>query len=282
MNSSDYRKRARISLKGRWFNASVAYFVYYMINSLVSTIYLFALWLFCFGFMGKTFEEIMQEMVKYSPEMKSEINVIMKDASTKKMIDFLDHILATLGDLLPVIGVIIIIAFILYLVVNSMLTPGIYKLYLDTARMNDTKIETVFSRISLFGKMFGVLVIRGLLIGLGSLLIIPGIIFYFKYMLAPFILVDNPEMTVSECLHKSSELVVGKKWNLFVLCISYLGWKIIASIVGFFIGQIIPFGTTISMAVVQIYLYIGIAHFYLNNSGQDNTINTESLRNISE
>ena len=128
--------------------------------------------------------------------------------------------------------------------------------------------------------MFGLLVVRGLLIGLGYLLIIPGIISTYKYMLAPFILVDNPDMSVKECLKKSSDLVSGKKWSLFVLCISYIGWLIVAYIVGFIIGQFIPFGTTIALAVVQVYMYVGIAHFYLNNSGQDNTINMKLNANI--
>ena len=282
MNSSDYRKRARISLKGRWFNSSVAYFVYYMLISLVSSIYIFATWLFCFGFLGKTFEELLQDMVKQSPEMKSEVDIIMKDTSTKKVIDFLDHALASLDDLLPVLVAIIIIAFLLYLVVMSMLTPGLYKMYLDTARMGDTKVETIFKNISLFGKMFGLLVVRGLLIGLGYLLIIPGIISTYKYMLAPFILVDNPDMSVKECLKKSSDLVSGKKWNLFVLCLSYIGWLIVAYLVGVIVGQFIPFGTTIALAVVQVYMYVGIAHFYLNNSGQDNTINIQTIRDIQE
>ena len=249
-----------------------------MILRVVSSVYLFATWLFCFGILGKTFEELLQEMVKYSPELKTEVNTILKDESTKKVIDFLDDILASLDDLLPVLIVIIIIAFLLYLVVMSMLTPGLYKMYLDTARMGNTEVGTVFSRISLFGKMFGVLVTRGLLIGLGSLLIIPGIIFYFNYMLAPFILVDNPDLSVKECLQKSSELSSGKKWNLFVLCFSYIGWIMVANIVGMIIGQFIPFGSTIALAVVQVYLYVGITHFYLNNSGQDNTINVETLQ----
>ena len=107
---------------------------------------------------------------------------------------------------------------------------------------------------------------------------IKGIIFYFNYMLAPFILVDNPDLSVKECLQKSSELSSGKKWKLFVLCFSYIGWIMVANIVGMIIGQFIPFGSTIALAVVQVYLYVGITHFYLNNSGQDNTINVETLQ----
>ena len=52
---------------------------------------------------------------------------------------------------------------------------------------------------------------------------------------------------------------------------------LVANFVGNFIGQIIPFGTIMAVAVVQVYLYVGVAHFYLYNTGKDNTINMESI-----
>ena len=279
MISKDYRERARISLKNRWMNSTIAVFIYNLIIGLVASIAMFAAWLMVFGMICETFESLIQEAVKEYPYMKKDFDTIMKDDASKQVIKFLDHIVASLSDMLPVLVGIVIIAFVLYLIVNSMLSSGLFRIYLDASRMKEIKAGNLFSNIVLWKKMLGVIVCKSIIIGLGYLLIIPGIIFTFKYMLAPFVLIDNPDMGVRDCLHKSGELVQGRKWNLFCLCCSYIGWAIIASWLGSLINNIIMFAGTAVLSVYWVYLYVGIAHFYLNISGQDNTINREELYN---
>ena len=279
MISRDYRARAKISLKNRWLNTSASVFIYNMIMGIVSSISAVVVWLMLFGMIGKTFEEIIEETVKEYPYMKADFDKLMKDDTYKQAIKFLDHLVGSISDLLPTLALIAIISFILYLVLNSMLSFGLYKTYLDAARMKEVQIGNLFSNIKFWSKMIGVLVYRYIIIALGYILIVPGIIFTMKYLLAPFILIDNPDISVSECIRKSSELVNGRKWNLFCLCVSYIGWLLVACWIGSVIGGFIPFGSVIILAVFWVYFYVGIAHFYLNISGQDNTINREELYN---
>ena len=56
------------------------------------------------------------------------------------------------------------------------------------------------------------------------LFIIPGIIKGFSYAMTPYILAENPGMTVSEAITKSRRIMDGNKFRLFCLGISFIGW----------------------------------------------------------
>ena len=61
------------------------------------------------------------------------------------------------------------------------------------------------------------------------LLIVPGIIKLFSYMLVPYILADeNNNLKGKALLDKSEEIMNGHKMELFNLYLSYLGWHILA------------------------------------------------------
>ncbi len=60
------------------------------------------------------------------------------------------------------------------------------------------------------------------------LLIIPGIIKTYTYRFTNLILLDEPELSPKEVLAKSKEMTDGKKFDLFVLDLSFIGWFILA------------------------------------------------------
>ena len=70
-----------------------------------------------------------------------------------------------------------------------------------------------------------------LFIFLWSLLfIIPGIIAFYRYRFAYYILMDHPEITAKDALSYSADLTKGYKWDLFVLDLSFLGWAMLTSL----------------------------------------------------
>jgi len=70
--------------------------------------------------------------------------------------------------------------------------------------------------------------LRGIFVLLWSLLlIIPGIIAGLSYAMAPYILYENPDMSGSEAIKASKELMDGNKWHFFCLNLSFLGWDIL-------------------------------------------------------
>ena len=59
---------------------------------------------------------------------------------------------------------------------------------------------------------------------LSLLLIIPGIVKSYEYLMIPYILADNPGMNWKEASQISRRMMTGQKWNAFVLDLSFLGW----------------------------------------------------------
>lgn len=86
----------------------------------------------------------------------------------------------------------------------------------------------LFSQFHRFGQGFAQKFLRGLYIFLWSLLlVIPGIVKSFSYAMTPFIMSDHPELSASEAITHSKEMMDGHKWDLFVLNLTFIGWSIL-------------------------------------------------------
>ena len=64
----------------------------------------------------------------------------------------------------------------------------------------------------------------------GLLLFVPGIIKRYSYRMAPYILADRPELSGTEVLTLSRQMMNGHKWKTFVLDLSFLGWNILSAL----------------------------------------------------
>ena len=79
--------------------------------------------------------------------------------------------------------------------------------------------------------------LQNLFLGLWTLLfIIPGIVKAYSYRMVPYILADNPEMSSTDIITKSREMMNGHKWDAFVLDLSFLGWLILTALTGGILG----------------------------------------------
>ena len=73
------------------------------------------------------------------------------------------------------------------------------------------------------------------------LLVIPGIVMSYSYMMVPYILLDEPDLGPREIIKKSSAMMKGHKWKTFLLDLSYIGWMILSlftfRLVGIFFSE---------------------------------------------
>ena len=83
------------------------------------------------------------------------------------------------------------------------------------------------------------------------LLIIPGIIKAFSYALTPYIIMDEPELTARQAITRSCEIMEGRRWKLFCLYLSFIGWVILC---------LLTFG--IGFLWLAPYMNASIAAFY--------------------
>ncbi|MCI6493432.1 MAG: DUF975 family protein [Bacteroidales bacterium] len=59
------------------------------------------------------------------------------------------------------------------------------------------------------------------------LFIIPGIVKAYAYAMTPYILKDNPELSANEAVNLSIKMMKGRKFDLFYLHLSFIGWWIL-------------------------------------------------------
>lgn len=56
------------------------------------------------------------------------------------------------------------------------------------------------------------------------LLIVPGIVKYYAYMLTPYLAIEHPDWSITEAITESRRLMDGNKWRAFMLDCSFAGW----------------------------------------------------------
>lgn len=81
----------------------------------------------------------------------------------------------------------------------------------------------------------------------------------YEYMMIPYILGDNPNISSSEAFKLSKRMMDGEKWNTFVLQLSFVGWLILSIIT---LGIVYVFYT-------EPYYNYSIAALYRKLSGAD-------------
>lgn len=73
--------------------------------------------------------------------------------------------------------------------------------------------------------------LQGLSAFLWSLLfIIPGIVAGYSYAMTSYILAENPELTASDAIEQSKQMMYGHRFQLFCLQLSFIGWDILATL----------------------------------------------------
>lgn len=121
-----------------------------------------------------------------------------------------------------------LISQIVGLVISGFLTFGYTSYFLKVSRNENATYQELFSKTKMFVPYILISLLTGLFVLLWSFLfIIPGIIASIGYSMVLFVALDNPELSASEVLTKSKEMMNGHKMDYFVLQLSFLGWAIL-------------------------------------------------------
>lgn len=124
------------------------------------------------------------------------------------------------------------------LILGGAISMGYAKFNLNLINGSNPRVEDIFSQMKHFKKAFIMNFLRILFVTLWSFLfVIPGIVASLSYSMAPFVLCENPNFTGKQALDASKELMRGNKWRLFCLNLSFIGWSFL-SIFTFGIGAV--------------------------------------------
>ena len=256
------RKRARLALKGNWQTALLITFGAGIFGLIISALQINA-WF-----------PIMSGMSPY------------------------DWIMAFERQMYQYQGITTILAILSFLF-SPALAIGLNYYYLQLHRGQEARFSLLFSRMQILWKCLGQLLLTTLLKILwgltgfvplflllwwtgpfppliGMLLtwasMIPFIIASLRYAMAPYLLADSPDIGIIASIARSKELMYGDKGRLFGLCLSFLGWILLALAAMFAMSLLsviagIVVGLFISL-MVQVYMNSAVAAFYLELTGQ--------------
>ena len=114
-------------------------------------------------------------------------------------------------------------------VVIMLITPVIKTGYMSycikISRRQGGDYKDILDGFLVFGKILVIFIVTTIFIFLWSLLFFfPGIIAFYKYRQAYYILLDNPEKGAFQCIRESTKMMKGNKVELLALDLSFIGW----------------------------------------------------------
>jgi len=93
---------------------------------------------------------------------------------------------------------------------------------------SDEMVGDQFKVFNQYGRYLGGSLLYTLYVILWSLLlIVPGIVKAYSYAMTPYIMYDRPDLDADDCIHESRMMMKGKKWKLFCMDMSFIGWVIL-------------------------------------------------------
>ena len=110
-----------------------------------------------------------------------------------------------------------------YFVLGSVIEVGYARFNMDLVDRAEAKIETLFTYFNNWKTTAATRFLKTLYCFLWSLLfIIPGIVASYSYAMTGYILAEHPELTASEAIERSKEMMSGNRFRLFCLHLSLL------------------------------------------------------------
>jgi len=135
------------------------------------------------------------------------------------------------GFVFMIIAVAVLAALVFAILVSNVLRIGGARYYMEN-REHKTEVEKIFHNFKEgYANSIWIMFLKELYIfGWSLLLVVPGIIKAYSYMMIPYILAENPYITKERAFEISSRMMDGHKLDAFVLELSFIGWGILSSI----------------------------------------------------
>lgn len=136
------------------------------------------------------------------------------------------------GLLAGIATVVILIVLVAKVFVGNLLKMGGYRFFI----LNQTAqpgIGTVLDgfRSGHYVNIVLIMFLRDLFTALWSLLlVVPGIVKHYEYLMVPYIIAENPAMDYKEAFQISKQMMDGEKMEAFIMDLSFLGWYLLSAV----------------------------------------------------
>ena len=158
------------------------------------------------------------------------------------------------GLLAGIATVVILIVLVAKVFVGNLLKMGGYRFFIlnQTAQPGIGTLLDGF-RSGHYVNIVLTMFLRDLFTALWSLLlVVPGIVKHYEYLMVPYIIAENPAMDYKEAFQISKQMMDGNKWDAFVLDLSFIGWTLLG---------VCTFGILL-VFYVEPYIYLTRAELY--------------------
>ncbi len=197
LKSKDLRAKAWESLKGKYWLAFVVLLVLGLLESI--------------GLSLLSFSQNLMDVVNMVDP--SELDATMEVGAI---------VIVVLASVCTIVGALVSIF------VGSATTVGLCNYFIKNT-YSKPSFKDAFSGFKVkYGRNIGTLLLVGIKTVLWTFLfIVPGIIKSSEYLIIPYILADDPEISSKDAFKKAKQMMMGNKWRLFKLDISFIGWYIL-------------------------------------------------------
>lgn len=136
------------------------------------------------------------------------------------------------GLLAGIATVVILIVLVAKVFVGNLLKMGGYRFFIlnQTAQPGIGTLLDGF-RSGHYVNIVLTMFLRDLFTALWSLLlVVPGIVKHYEYLMVPYIIAENPAMDYKEAFQISKQLMDGEKMEAFIMDLSFLGWYLLSAV----------------------------------------------------
>ena len=136
------------------------------------------------------------------------------------------------GLLAGIATVVILIVLVAKVFVGNLLKMGGYRFFI----LNQTVQPGIGTLLDGFrsGHYVNIVLtmfLRDLFTTLWSLLlVVPGIVKHYEYLMVPYIIAENPAMDYKEAFQISKQMMDGEKMEAFIMDLSFLGWYLLSAV----------------------------------------------------
>lgn len=121
-----------------------------------------------------------------------------------------------------------IVLVVIYFILGSVVSVGYARFNLQLVDGEKPAFEPLFRYFSYWKTAAVARLLQSIYVLLWSLLlVIPGIVATYSYAMTNFILAEHPELTASQAIARSKEMMYGNRLRLFCLHFSFIGWRIL-------------------------------------------------------
>ena len=136
------------------------------------------------------------------------------------------------GLLAGIATVVILIVLVAKVFVGNLLKMGGYRFFIlnQTAQPGIGTLLDGF-RSGHYVNIVLTMFLRDLFTTLWSLLlVVPGIVKHYEYLMVPYIIAENPAMDYKEAFQISKQMMDGEKMEAFIMDLSLLGWYLLSAV----------------------------------------------------